>query len=286
MTRTLILALAFMTLAALKTPKKFKKLKHYAFVPLGEMTYHQKDGDKWLVKRDTIAPFLISKTEVSNLEYQEFLYSIRKNDEAAYYKNRPDSTVWARKLTYGAPMVEHYGNHPAYHDYPVVGVSKPQAEAYCNWLTIQLQQHFPDIKVRARLPKKNEWIRAARGASTTSYAQGDFLRNEKGFALYNYRQIGDENITLNSDSALYQVVSPNNRMIDRGQFTVPSEAYWENQFGLFNVCGNVAELVADKDLAMGGSWKTPGYDVRVESEMPNSPSADIGFRVLLEILEY
>ncbi|MEI8201577.1 MAG: hypothetical protein WCH34_01100 [Bacteroidota bacterium] len=49
--------------------------------------------------------------------------------------------------------------------------------------------------------------------------------------------------------------------------------------GIYNMCGNVAEMVAEKGIAVGGSWKDTGYDVRIESTINYSePSPSIGFR--------
>jgi hypothetical protein len=47
------------------------------------------------------------------------------------------------------------------------------------------------------------------------------------------------------------------------------------------MCGNVAEMVAERGVAFGGSFLDPGYDIRIDSETSyNAPSPKVGFRVI------
>lgn len=284
-----LLLLCFAFISA-KIPKEFKDLKkEYAFIPSGIVYYNT---DRVLSKRlnniavssekDSLKAFLIAKNEVSNGEYKEFLKAIRKSDTSKYNDLLPDTTVWRQRLAYNEPFVQYYFRHPAYTDYPVVGITKAQAEAYCSWLTQKLNKERTKHKVIARLPNKTEWIRAARGDKSWAYALGGSLRNDKGVSLYNFSALGDESIHYNADSMKYEVTGTAR---SGGLITVTKDSYLPNQWGLYNVCGNVAELIADEDIAMGGGWNSPGYDIRVESSMPSYASANIGFRVLLEIQE-
>ena len=277
------LVLLCLPLVALKFPKTYKKLaKDYAYVPLGEVNYHIDKEGKSVLKTDTVGRFLISQTEVSNGQYKEFLNHIKKHEASKYAKLLPDTLVWYPN--YGEPMSAYYFSHSAYDEYPLVGVNKAQAEAYCKWLTNKLNEEHTEFKIQARLPKKNEWIRAARGNTTWAYAQGNSLRNEKYQTMYNYLVIGDEFIHYNKDSMSFDVMTPTAWHND-GFITTQVGSYWPNMWGLYNVCGNVAELVSDEDIAMGGSWNSPGYDIRVESQISNKASMTTGFRVLLEMLE-
>ncbi len=72
--------------------------------------------------------------------------------------------------------------------------------------------------------------------------------------------------------------------MDGATITASAKSYYPNQFGIYNMSGNVAELVSDDTVAMGGSWNDTGYDVRVESEQPaTDPRSTIGFRVVAVI---
>ena len=281
------LALLCLPLIALKFPKSYKKLsKEYSYVPLGELHYHIEKEGKSILKTDTAGRFLMAQNEVTNAEYKKFLSDIKKTNSVEYKKLLPDTLVWYYSPfgNYGEVFSSYYFRHSAYDDYPVVGVSTAQAESYCDWLTDQLNAKHTEIKVKARLPKKKEWIRAARGNTTWSYAQGNVLRNSKGQTLYNFTIIGDEYIHYNADSLSFDLMTPAEWHKD-GFVTTQVGSYWPNMWGIYNICGNVAELISDEDIAMGGAWHSPGYDIHVESKISNKPSMGTGFRVLLEMLE-
>lgn len=86
----------------------------------------------------TVYSFLIDETEVSNLDYLEYLHWLKKvynrpGMEQNYIKALPDTTVWRDEMSYNEPMVTTYLRHPAFRDYPVVGVSWRQANDYSLW---------------------------------------------------------------------------------------------------------------------------------------------------------
>jgi len=66
-----------------------------------------------------------------------------------------------------------------------------------------------------------------------------------------------------------------------------SYSYSANKFGLYNVCGNVAEMIVNEGIAVGGSWNSTGYDVRVMSVKKYfEPNPFVGFRPIIEILNH
>jgi formylglycine-generating enzyme required for sulfatase activity len=71
---------------------------------------------------------------------------------------------------------------------------------------------------------------------------------------------------------------------DYSDVTAPVKSYWPNAFGVYNLNGNVAEMIAEKGIALGGSWRDTGYDVRSSSETTyKEPSPSIGFRMVLTV---
>ncbi|MGZ4082766.1 MAG: gliding motility lipoprotein GldJ, partial [Bacteroidia bacterium] len=57
-----------------------------------------------------------------------------------FFKALPDTLVWREKLAYNEPYVDYYLRHPAYRDYPVVGVSWLQANDFCTWRTDRVNE--------------------------------------------------------------------------------------------------------------------------------------------------
>ena len=95
-------------------------------------------------RRVTVPSFYMDETEVANIDYVEYLYWVSRvfggNYPEVYRKALPDTLVWREKLGYNEPLVESYLRHPAYKNYPVVGVSWLQANDYCLWRTDRVNE--------------------------------------------------------------------------------------------------------------------------------------------------
>jgi len=92
--------------------------------------------------------YLVSthETEVTNFMYTEYLYWLRRTYGADYpeiYKNAlPDTNIWREKMSYNEAYVKYYLRHPAYRNYPVVGVSWLQANNFCKWRTDRVNEQI------------------------------------------------------------------------------------------------------------------------------------------------
>jgi len=97
-------------------------------------------------RRVTVRSFYMDETEVRNLDYLEYLYWLGRVYGTDYpevvRKAQPDENVWRDKLSYNEPLVENYFRHPAYRDYPVVGVTWLQANDYCAWRTNRVNENI------------------------------------------------------------------------------------------------------------------------------------------------
>ncbi|HRH39264.1 MAG TPA: SUMF1/EgtB/PvdO family nonheme iron enzyme [Flavobacteriales bacterium] len=239
--------------------------------------------------------YQLSTTEVSNADYNAFVADVRMRGNAQLLARvLPDTTQWRSEHAYNEPYVVHYHAHPAYAQYPAVNISYEGAVAYCNWLQERMNAQAPAGKqFTVRLPSRSEWWYAANGGvQHMSYAWGGpALHNAKGCALANYRHVGDENVRRDPATGKVEVISEPKvymgiagALADNVDITAPVNSYTANGYGLFNMNGNVAEMLADGTQAAGGSWMCPGYDIRNESVMAfKGPSPEVGFRVLVEV---
>jgi len=147
----------------------------------------------------------------------------------------PDTLCWIRDFTYSYndPRTIQYFYHPGFEDYPVVGVSWKQAKAFCAWRT-QLKNSYlrnigePDI-LEFRLPTEAEWEYAAKGNRTASIYPwgGYYTRGSNGRFLGNFKPLRGDYVA------------------DGGMATVEIGSYDPNDFGLYDMSGNVAEWTSN-----------------------------------------
>jgi sulfatase modifying factor 1 len=261
-------------------------------------------------KKEMDAQKLIFHSEV--FDYKEGAKRENANKPRSLYivkkdtKIYPDTLVWIRDFTYSynEPMSKKYFSHPAYGSYPVVGVSWKQATAFCEWRTLYLNS-FLEAKKRMtesdfRLPTEAEWEYAARGGrSQVPYPWGGpYLRNKKGCLLANFKP------------------GRGNYPEDGGMYTVRADAYWPNDFGLYNMAGNVAEWTSSlyyegaynfqhdmnpdirwnakdtepprmkRKVVRGGSWQSVGYFLQNSSrsyEYQDTTKSYLGFRCVIDL---
>ena len=218
----------------------------------------------------------------------------------------PDTLVWIRDFSYSynEPMTKRYFAHPAYGNYPVVGVNWKMANAFCQWRTHYLNSWL-DSKKRVqesdfRLPTEAQWEYAARGGRSQSmFPWGNhYLRNKKGCLLANFKP------------------GRGNYPEDGGFYTVRADAYWPNDYGLYCMAGNVAEWTSSiyyegsytfqhdmnpdvrwnaketdpprmkRKVIRGGSWKDVGYYLQTGTrtyEYQDSTKSYIGFRSVIDL---
>jgi len=234
------------------------------------------------------------KYEVSNLLYHIFEFDIIKNKKTELLKIAlPDTLNWRDKYEYNEPYVELYFRHPAYQNYPLVNISYEAATMFCEWLTEKYNASLKRVfkKVLFRLPTEKEWETAAKGGNNISfYPWGDRLI-QNDHIMCNCRFVGDESIKRDSLTGKL-IIDPSGRaglagnLNDAADVTAPVDSYYPNTFGLYNVCGNVAEMVKEKGISRGGGWRSPGGDVKIKSRNHYEKSAcDLGFRYFMEIIE-
>lgn len=232
---------------------------------------------------------LVCKYEVSNGEYKQFMDFLISTKQEVYRKCLLDTMQQFRRLTNESHKV-NYHSHPNFKTYPVVTVSYEGANEYCNWLTKQYNSDKDRKykKVVFRLPTEAEWMQAASGGNKNKmYPWGNFyLRNSKGEFLCNFLRLGDQSIFYDDKSKTYKVAETFIESANQNAQTTPVNEFPANPDGFYNLSGNAAEMVAKIGLAKGGSFNDPGQNVTISSKKYyNGPSLEIGFRVLMEIID-
>ncbi|MDW8015946.1 MAG: SUMF1/EgtB/PvdO family nonheme iron enzyme [Bacteroidia bacterium] len=202
------------------------------------------------VRQVTVASFYIDETEVPNVEYKQFLFYVQKDSgEQKAQLLYPDTNVWFREMAYNDPYVRYYFQHEGYHMYPVVGVNWHQAREFATWRTAIVNKQLTDRDPEAilypdyRLPTEAEWEYAARaGYEQELYPwEGRSLRDMKGRFRTNFKRgRGDYAGRSNKGgSLLYEGLN------DAYMIPAPVKAYYPNDFGIYNMAGNVAEWTED-----------------------------------------
>lgn len=258
-------------------------------------------------RRVTVSSYYIDQTEISNLNWGEYLYWVKRvygvDYPELYKKALPDTLVWREKLSYNEPYVDYYLRHPAYRDYPVVGINWLQANDYCSWRTDRVNEYIliregildhyidqigednfntdaylsnqynsgkrieglPDLNPSSsgyrnvrmedgillpkyRLPTEAEWEYAAFGLIGNSIGErvverrlypwnGHAVRNPDevyiGMMLANFKRGRGDNMGVAG------------KLNDNADITAPVFSYWPNDYGLYNMAGNVSEWVMD-----------------------------------------
>jgi sulfatase modifying factor 1 len=209
----------------------------------------------------------------------------------------PDTTAWVKDFnySYNDPMHQDYFYHQSYGDYPVVGITWEQANAFCNWRTKKKNDYLLGIKngtqvPNFRLPTEAEWEYAARGGlefATYPWGTGS-TTSDRGCFLANFKPVRG------------------NYSVDGALYTVEAKSFNANDYGLYNMAGNVSEWTSTaynlssyymgstmnpnvedrknkRKIVRGGSWKDVAYFLEVSSrdyEYADTARSYIGFRTV------
>jgi hypothetical protein len=250
-----------------------------SLIGLSFITHKELKGPKITLPPGTVVVkegLYMDKYEVSNGAWKEYTNWLMKkeNDSIAYAAMQPDSGVWLSKKYDRDKYVDAYYQSGYYDDYPVVGISYEQATAFCVWRTERVNELLERIpnpnfrKIEYRLPTEKEWELAASGKI-------DSVKYPYGTTQITKKIKGDSVKAINCyvkeiDAADY---------LDKEGIIAPVSSYYPNAYEIYNMIGNVGEMVSEKGLAKGGHYALPlEYCSVLEKMSYKSPNRYLGFR--------
>lgn len=259
-------------------------------------------------RRVTVSSFYMDETEVTNIDYREFVYWVGRvwgeTYPETYQSVLPDTLVWRDELVYNEPYVQAYFRHPSYDFYPVVGVNWFQANEYCRWRTDRVNEmiliekglinpapeqrdennfnteayllgrYQPDVRKNLpdfqtggerqvryedgillpsyRLPTEAEWEYAALSLQGNMASENDErITDRKNYpwdgntVRYQRRTKYQGDILANFKRGRGDYMGMSGNLNDQAPIPGKVATFMPNDFGLYNMAGNVSEWTAD-----------------------------------------
>ncbi len=270
--------------------------------------------------------------EIDNLSWLEYMYWTKRvygSNSTKYKTTYPDTLVWLetfpclndikglftfRKDTFKTwvsyPL--EYMRHPAYRNYPLVGITQKQAEDYSKWRSDRV---FEFLLIKYGKIKINPGQDSATCFTSEKYFAGLYLNYKpdtifkyypcyrlpaieewkevtyhKPFIDKNWKAKKKAKIIRDQERSLNEIqcdIIPCVKDTFLHEPTTYTYAFWPNDLGIYNLRGNVSEWTSEKDISMGGGWQDSKQTIlKQDTFIRKSPNAYTGFRNVCEWKEW
>ena len=181
-----------------------------------------------------VQSFYMDETEVTNIMYMEYLDWTKKvyppeneNFTKIYNGVVPDTLVWRNRLGYNEVMTNNYLRHPAYQNYPVVGVSWIQANQFCVWRTDRVNEDALEKEGFLKEDAKMTDVSADSNFSTHTYIISPTSTYGGNEEILNGGKKKSKNPQTNADGEEINIYATRSTGIIQPGYRLPTEAEWE-----------------------------------------------------------
>jgi gliding motility-associated lipoprotein GldJ len=181
-----------------------------------------------------IQSFYMDETEVTNVMYLEYLDWIKRvyprdnpNFKAIYDGAVPDTLVWRNRLGYNEMMTNQYLRHPAYADYPVVGVSWIQAVEFAQWRTDRVNELGLQKAGYLERGTHLTGVTAESNFNTDTYLNAPTLTYSGNDSIINPSSGRGRRLQVTASGDTINVYASRETGIIQLKYRLPSEAEWE-----------------------------------------------------------
>lgn len=177
-------------------------------------------------RRVTVGPFYMDQFEVTNLMWREYVHWMEmvfgKSAPHLVQKAMPQIDKSADPLTYNDPYYDRYYTHPAFNNYPVVGITWEQAMDYCQWRTDRVNEL---ILIKAGVIAPPDFSYLEKETNPDSIAQNFVFNTEKYLHQSSYNPKPGPKPLLAPNGSIRKATMADGLMMPN--FRLPTEAEWE-----------------------------------------------------------